>query len=116
MLNKNSMITRLAKFALSLATCMTCFSLNPTYAEETPTPSETPTATEASLSPTEEPSAEPTVEATANSDTQPTVTSEDTLIEVEGDKNTDENGNTLVDVGEADDEIPPMVQPTDDDT
>lgn len=116
MLNKNSMITRLAKFALSLATCMTCFSLNPTYAEETPTPSETPTATEASLSPTEEPSAEPTVEATANSDTQPTVTSEDTLIEVEGDKNTDENGNTLVDVGEADDEIPPMVQPKDDDT
>ena len=121
--DKNNIFSRTAKFALSLATVMTCFSVNPTYAEETSAPSETPaaestepTATEASLSPTEEPSAEPTVEATANSDTQPTVTSEDTLIEVEGDKNTDENGNTLVDVGEADDEIPPMVQPKDDDT
>lgn len=114
--NKNIMIRRLAKFALSLATCMTCFSINPTYAEETSAPTATPAAIEASPTPTAETSTEPTAEATASPDAQPTVTPEDSLVEVEEGKNIDENGNTLVNVDGADNEIPPMIQPTIDDT
>lgn len=61
--DKNNIFSRTAKFALSLATVMTCFSVNPTYAEETSAPSETPTAE--STEPTAEATSDVTIETTA---------------------------------------------------
>ena len=61
--DKNNIFSRTAKFALSLATVMTCFSVNPTYAEETSAPSETPAAE--STEPTAEATSDVTIETTA---------------------------------------------------